>query len=307
MPTGVVLLPNPQAANLVDDAVAQAKRAFAAGVRQVWLGQLFDVDSLALSALIGAAVPGLGVGTNAIPINPRHPLLVASLAQTAQAAAHGKFSLGLALGGHEYERRAFGVSQTNIVQRLREHLTVLRAVLDEGSVDFHGSEISAAPEQSVRVPGGTPIPLYVAAMGPKALEVAGELSDGTLPFLAGPRTIAEFIEPTIAKAAADAGRPKPRIIASVPVLVSDDADAARAEAAERLAFYETIPSYQKVIAREDVASAADLAAVGTPHVVARKLSSYRDAGATDLVLSPIRRDDKALQDIWDIARNIDAT
>jgi F420-dependent oxidoreductase-like protein len=307
MPTGVVLLPNPQAANLVDDAVAQAKRAFAAGIRQVWLGQLFDVDSLALSALIGAAVPGLGVGTNAIPINPRHPLLVTSLAQTAQAAAHGKFSLGLALGGHEYERRAFGVSQTNIVQRLREHLTVLRAVLDEGSVDFHGSEISAAPEQSVRVPGGTPIPLYVAAMGPKALEVAGELSDGTLPFLAGPRTIAEFIEPTIAKAAADAGRPKPRIITSVPVLVSDDADAARAEAAERLAFYETIPSYQKVIAREEVASAADLAAVGTPEAVARKLSSYRDAGATDLVLSPIRRDDKALQDIWDIARNIDAT
>jgi F420-dependent oxidoreductase-like protein len=307
MPTGVVLLPNPEAANLVDDAVAQAKRAFAAGIRQVWLGQLFDVDSLALSALIGAAVPGLGVGTNAIPINPRHPLLVASLAQTAQAAAHGKFSLGLALGGHEYERRAFGVSQTNIVQRLREHLTVLRAVLDEGSVDFHGSEISAAPEQSVRVPGGTPIPLYVAAMGPKALEVAGELSDGTLPFLAGPRTIAEFIEPTIAKAAADAGRPKPRIITSVPVLVSDDADAARAEAAERLAFYETIPSYQKVIAREEVASAADLAAVGTPEAVARKLSSYRDAGATDLVLSPIRRDDKALQDIWDIARNIDAT
>ena len=307
MPTGVVLLPNPQAANLVDDAVAQAKRAFAAGVRQVWLGQLFDVDSLALSALIGAAVPGLGVGTNAIPINPRHPLLVASLAQTAQAAAHGKFSLGLALGGHEYERRAFGVSQTNIVQRLREHLTVLRAVLDEGSVDFHGREISAAPEQSVRVPGGTPIPLYVAAMGPKALEVAGDLSDGTLPFLAGPRTIAEFIEPTIAKAAADAGRPKPRIITSVPVLVSDDADAARAEAAERLAFYETIPSYQKVIAREEVASAADLAAVGTPEAVARKLSSYRDAGATDLVLSPIRRDDKALQDIWDIARNIDAT
>ena len=65
-------------------------------------------------------------------------------------------------------------------------------------------------------------------MGPKALQVTGELADGTLPYLAGPRTIAEFIEPTIAKAAADAGRPKPRIIAAVPVLVSDDVDAARA-------------------------------------------------------------------------------
>lgn len=307
MPTGVVLFPSPHAANAVDDVVSQAKRAHALGVRQAWLGQLFDVDSMALSALIGAAVPGLGIGTNAIPINPRHPLLVASLAQTAQAAAHGSFSLGIALGGHEYERRAFGISQTNIVRRLREHLTVLRAVLDDGAVDFHGSEISAAPQQPVRVPGGTPIPLYVAAMGPKALQVTGELADGTLLYLAGPRTIAEFIEPTIGKAAAEAGRPQPRIIASVPVLVSDDVDAGRTEAAERLAFYETIPSYQKVLAREGVDGAADLAAIGTPDAVARQLAAYRDAGATDLVLSPIRRDEASLEAIWAIAGNIDAT
>jgi F420-dependent oxidoreductase-like protein len=305
MPTGVVVAANPQAANAVDDAVAQADRAYAAGVRQVWLGQLFDVDSLALAALIGAAVPGLGVGTYAIPINPRHPLIVASLAQTAQAAAHGNFSLGLALGGHEPERRAFGISPNNTVRRLREHLTVLRSVFVDGAVDFHGTDISAAPELPVRVAGGTPIPVYVAAMGPKALQVTGEFADGTLPFLAGPRTIAEFIEPTLSKAAADAGRPTPQIIAAVPVLVSDDADTARAEAAEQLAFYETIPSYQKVIAREGVTGAADLAAIGTPDAVARRLTSYRDAGASDLVLSPIRRDEAALRDIWEIARNID--
>lgn len=89
-------------------------------------------------------------------------------------------------------------------------------------------------------------------MGPKALAVTGELAGGTVPFLAGPRTIAEFIEPTIARAsesflcpissAAEAGRPKPRIIPAVPVLVSDDVAAARDHAAQRLAFYETIPS-----------------------------------------------------------------
>ena len=68
-------------------------------------------------------------------------------------------------------------------------------------------------------------------MGPKALRVTGELADGTLPYLAGPRTIAEFIEPTISNAAADAGRRKPRIIAVVPALVSDDVDAAHGFAA----------------------------------------------------------------------------
>jgi F420-dependent oxidoreductase-like protein len=304
MPTGVVLFSSPQAANAVDDMIAQARRAHASGVKQVWLGQLFDMDSIALAAVIGAAVPGLGVGTNAVPINPRHPLIVASLAQTAQAAAHGNFSLGVALGAHEFERRAFGISPVNTVQRLREHLTVVRSVLEDGAVDFHGNEITAAPELPVRVPGGTPIPLYVAAMGPKALQITGELADGTLLFLAGPRTIAEFVEPAIGKAAADAGRPRPRIIASVPVLVSDDVDAGRAEAVEQLAFYEAIPSYQKVLAREGVTRAGELAVIGTPDSVVRQLESYRDAGATDLVLSPVRRDGAALQDIWDIAASV---
>jgi F420-dependent oxidoreductase-like protein len=301
MPTGVVVFPSPQATNTVDDVIAQAKGAQSRGVEQIWLGQLFDLDSIALAGVIGAAVPGLGVGTNAVPINPRHPLIVAATAQTAQAAAHGNFSLGLALGGHRYERTAFGISPANTVQRLREHLTVLHSVFEDGAVNFHGHEFTAAPELPVRVPGGTPIPIYVAAMGPKALQVTGELADGTLLFLAGPRNIAEFVEPAIGKAAAEAGRPRPRIIASVPVLVSDDVDAARAEAVEQLEFYEAVASYQKVLAREGVTRAGELAVTGTPESIVRQLESYRDAGATDLVLSPVRRDGAALQEIWDIA------
>jgi F420-dependent oxidoreductase-like protein len=305
MPTGIVLFPNPQAVNVVDDAIAQARRAYDVGVRQVWLAQQFDHDAIALAALIGAAVPGLGVGTSVVPINPRHPLIVASLAQTAQAASHGNFSLGLGLGAHEPERQAFGSSWPNTIERLREHLTVLRSIFDTGAVDFTGGEISAHPGWPVRVAGGTPVPIYVAAMGPKALQVTGELADGTLPFIAGPRAIAEFIEPTIAKAAADAGRPKPRVIASVPVLVSDDVDAARAVAAQHLAFYAAIPSYQKVIAREGVGSIADLAVVGPPESVARQLRSYLDAGATDVVLSAIDRTDPAQAEaLWAVAASL---
>jgi F420-dependent oxidoreductase-like protein len=176
---------------------------------------------------------------------------------------------------------------------------VLRSIIDTGVVDFTGDQISASPAWPVRLAGGTPIPVYVAAMGPKALRVTGELADGTLPYLAGPRTIAGFIEPTVAKAAADAGRPKPKIIAAVPVLVSDDVDAARAFATQRLSFYETIPSYQKVIAREGLASTADLAAIGPAESVRRQLQRYVDAGATDVVLSPLDREDVvAAEEIW---------
>lgn len=304
MPTGVVLHRSATADNAVDDVIGQARQAFAAGVRQIWLAQQFDHDAISLAGLVGAAVPGLGVGTFVVPINPRHPLIVSTLAQTAQAASHGNFSLGLGLGAHAPEHQAFGTSWPNNVGRLREHLTVLRSIFDTGEVSFHGAELTAAPEWPVALPGGTPIPLYVAAMGPKALQVTGELADGTLPYLAGPRTIAEFIAPTIRKAAADAGRAEPRVIAAVPVLVTDDVDAGRTFAADALSFYTTIPSYQKVIAREGVGDVAELAAVGTADAVRANLQRYRDAGATDLVLTPLRGVDADRQRLWEVAASL---
>jgi F420-dependent oxidoreductase-like protein len=304
MPTGVVLTPDRTAENIVDNAVSQAKAAFDAGVRQVWLAQRFDFDAIALAGLVGAAVPGLGVGTSVVPINPRQPLTLVSAAQTAQAAAHGNFSLGLGLGAPAIESQAFGVSWDKPIRRLREYLTVLRSVLYDGKADFHGQEVTASPEWPVDVPGGAPLPVYVAAMGPQALRVTGELADGTLPYLAGPRTIGDFIVPTIAKAAADAGRPQPRIIAIVPVVIDDDADAARSLAAEELAFYATVPSYQAVIEREGVSGVADLAVVGSAESVSRALLAYRDAGATDIVLTTLRTKQDELQAIWSIAASL---
>jgi F420-dependent oxidoreductase-like protein len=304
MPTGVVLHRSENAENAVDDFIDQARQAFAAGVRQIWVAQQFDHDAISVAGLIGSAVPGLGVGTFVVPINPRHPLIVATMAQTAQAASHGNFSLGLGLGAHAPEAQAFGSSWPNTVERLREHLQILRSIIDTGAVDFHGAELTAAPEWPVALPGGRPIPVYVAAMGPKALRVTGELADGTLPYLAGPRTIEEFIVPTINEAAAAAGRPVPKVIAAAPVLVTDDVDAGRAAAAEALGFYATIPSYQKVIAREGVDSLADLAAVGHPDAVRAQLQRYRDAGATDLVLSPLRGVAEDRERLWEVAASI---
>lgn len=302
MPTGVVLDPDRGAVNHVAAAINQARRAYSAGVRQLWIAQQFDHDAISLAGYVGAAVPGLSVGTFVVPINPRHPLIVASLAQTAQAATGGNFSLGLGLGAHSPEQAAFGTTWPNTIGRLREHLQVLRSILDTGAVDFHGEEFTAAPQWPVTLAGGAPLPIYVAAMGPKALRVTGELADGTLPYLAGPRTLEEFIVPTIAAAAADAGRPAPKVIAAVPVLVTDDIDEGRARAAAALEFYTAIPSYARVIEREGVDSILELAAVGNAAEVTAQLRRYRSAGATDIVLSPLARTGiAALEPIWEVA------
>ena len=126
------------------------------------------------------------------------------------------------------------------------------------------------------------MPLLVAAMGPQALAVAGELADGTIPFLAGPRVLEQEIVRTIAGAAASAGRRPPRIAPAVLAVVTDDVDRVRAAAQDALAFYERIPSYRAVMEREGVAHAVDLAAIGDARHVSAVLRRYFDAGATEL-------------------------
>jgi F420-dependent oxidoreductase-like protein len=305
MAAGALLELNPNVANAVDEAIATARHAFVAGVRQFWVPQFYDFDAISLAGIIGAAVPGLGVGTAAVPINPRHPLTLSYAAQTAQAAAHGNFSLGLGLGAHSVEQHSFGMAAVNTIQRLREHLTVLTSIQADGAVKFRGEQITAiSPSFPVVLAGGVPYPIYVAAMGPRALQVTGELADGTLPYLAGPRTIEEFIAPTISKVAADAGRPRPRIIAMVPVAVTDDVDTARDEAAGKLASYDTVRCYRTVMDREGVAGAADLAVIGSALSVSRRLRTYVDAGATDLVLSSISTESVAMHRLWSVAANL---
>jgi alkanesulfonate monooxygenase SsuD/methylene tetrahydromethanopterin reductase-like flavin-dependent oxidoreductase (luciferase family) len=127
--------------------------------------------------------------------------------------------------------------------------------------------------------------LLVAAMGPQALKVSGELADGILPYLAGPRALADHIVPALTAAAEAAGRPAPRIVAIVPGVVTDDVDAVRAKATENLAFYEQFPSYARVIELSGGRRAADVAVIGDEKTVEAEIRRYRDAGATEVVFA----------------------
>ncbi|WP_431911117.1 TIGR03564 family F420-dependent LLM class oxidoreductase [Amycolatopsis thermoflava] len=274
------------AANLVDRTVELAREAARDGVHTLWFGQAVDYDAFQPASLAGRAEPGIHVGTSTVPMYPRHPLLVAAAAKTAQAATAGRFRLGIGLGARTLLEPQFGVPYPPQIRHLREYLAALRPLLDGDDAPFEGETLVSRPAAPVAVVGSAPrIPILAAAMGPKALAVAGALADGTAPYLAGPRTIAERIAPVIREAAAAAGRPEPRIVAGVPVVVTDDAAAARARAAESLGFYDNIPSYRKIVAAEGLSSAADLLMAGDEDTVAAALSRYLDAGATELMLS----------------------
>ncbi|MFF1920819.1 LLM class F420-dependent oxidoreductase [Streptomyces sp. NPDC058221] len=272
--------------NQIDTSVRLAAEAAAAGLRSAWFGQTFGADSPQLAALVGREVPGIDVGTSAIPVFGRHPLIVSSQAQTAQAATHGRYHLGLALGTRLLTEGGFGLPYERPIARLREFLTALRQLTETGAADFHGELLTAATPVPARVPGAEAgVPLLVAAMGPQALRVSGELADGILPYLAGPRALAEHIVPAVTAAAESAGRPAPRIVALVHGVVTSDPDAARATATEQLAFYEQIPSYARVVELSGGKRAADVAVIGDERAVAAEVQRYRDAGATEVVFS----------------------
>lgn len=277
----------------IDSTVRLAREARDAGLHSAWFGQTFAYDSPSLAAIVGREVPGLQVGTSAVPVFGRHPLLVSSQAQTAQAATGGRYHLGLALGTPHLTETAFGIPYQRPIGLLREFLTALRPLLETGSADFHGELLTATTPYSAAVPGARPtVPVLVAAMGPQALRVSGELADGILPFLAGPRALAEHIVPAVTDAAAAAGRPAPRIVALVPGVVTarDDVDAVREKAAEALALYERIPSYRRAIEASGATRAAEIAVIGDEEAVAAEVRRHREAGATEVVFTATELD-----------------
>jgi F420-dependent oxidoreductase-like protein len=284
MTIGLTLSPS-ASKNAVDHYVEVASMAADAGVGAIWIGQFFDVDALSIAALIGRAVPDVAVGTAVVPVYPRHPLVVAAQALTAQAASHGRFQLGLGLGSPPLIERAYGTQVVRPIRYAREYLTALRAALETGEVDLHGETITAVAPMPIVVPGAEAPPILFASVGKQSLRLAGELADGTFPYLASPATLAESIVPTISAAAAAAGRPAPRVVMVVPAVVTSDVDGVRDRAAAHMAFYDDVPAAQFSVQREGAAHAHELAVIGDEETVAAAIERYFEAGATEVSIA----------------------
>ncbi|MEU4526563.1 TIGR03564 family F420-dependent LLM class oxidoreductase [Amycolatopsis sp. NPDC024027] len=286
---GVILTPAADVGggldNVVDTLIRKTREAAEAGLSSAWFSQLFDHDAITAAAIVGREVPGIAIGSGVVPLWPRHPLTIAAQAQTAQAATGGRFTLGVGLGAKSMMEPAFGPGWDRPIRRLRESLTVFRQAFSGEQVGFAGEVITAQPVMPTAVAGGGGVPVVVAAVGSQALRVVGELADAAMPFLAGPRALAEHIIPDVAKGAAAAGRAVPRIIAAVPAIVTDDAETVRDIANQGFWYYPDLPSYQRLFAAEGVTHPAEVCLIGTEDEVAAGIRRYFDAGADAVVLS----------------------
>ncbi len=267
--------------------VNQVRSLAGAGIRTVWFPQLLGMDALTAIALAGAEVPEVRFGTAVVPTWPRHPMALAGQALTTQAALDGRLVLGVGLSHQLVVEGMMGIPFERPARHMREYLTVLGALVRDGTVDFTGETLRVNTMTGpFAVPGASPFPILVAALGPAMLRIAGELSEGTLTWMGGRSVVADRIVPTITAAAAAAGRPAPSVVVGLPVCVTADVDAARERAARQYAMYGNLPSYRRLLDEEKADGPADVAVVGDEEAVAAQIRGFLDAGGTGFLAGP---------------------
>jgi 5,10-methylenetetrahydromethanopterin reductase len=263
------------------DIVAHAAQAEADGFSTYWVAQLAVPDALTVLAVAGQQTSRIELGTAVIATWPRHPLMLAAQALTTSELTQGRLILGIGLAHKATIEETLRIPFARPARHMEEYLAVLLPALRDRRVAFDG-DIWSGHADAVGGPPDVPAPsVMLAAMGPRMLQMAGAQTDGNILWLSGPRTIETLIAPALTTAAEASGRLPPRIVASVPVCVTNDPDGVRELIAGFLSGYNDLPSYRGVMDVEGVDGPAGVSLVGDEATVRAGLQRFADAGTTD--------------------------
>jgi F420-dependent oxidoreductase-like protein len=283
-------------------AVELARRAEALGYESVWVTHGLGRDSFLVLAAYGAATTRLGLGVGVLPIYPRHPVATAQAALTLSEMTGGRFILGIGVSHRETMEAMLGLPLRAPLGVMREYVAVLRGALASGA-DFAGEHYKV--RWSLALPRRpAPPPVYLAALSPKMLELAGEIADGAVLWLCPPAYVRDVAVPALARGRARAGKALDgfEIVAAVPLALSDDAAAARRAFRDELARYLALPFYRAMLEASGLgegvrafdrdaavgdALADALGAVGDAARARAYVAAYRAAGATLPAVRPI--------------------
>jgi F420-dependent oxidoreductase-like protein len=268
----------------------EVRRAADDGFASAWISNIFGLEALTALAVAGRDVPGIELGTAVIPTYPRHPAVLAQQALTASLALDGRLALGIGLSHEIVIKDMYGYSFDRPARHMREYLSVLLPLLDGQTADVAGETVQA--HIGLSVPRAGRVPVLLAAMAPRMLELAGGRTDGTVLWMTGPATVRDHSVPSITAAAAAAGRPSPRVVCVLPVCVTDDIPAARAGAEKVFAIYGSLPSYRAMLDKEGAAGPGDVVIAGDEDAVTAQIMALADAGVTDFVAGEYARGDE---------------
>jgi F420-dependent oxidoreductase-like protein len=242
-------------------------------------------DPLTNIAVAGQSARSIEMGSAVACVYGTHPTAAAETALTVNAALDGRFVFGVGTSHKHMIEGRFGGTFDKPIRQLREYLTILDSLFTTGAVDYTGETLSAHTELRIT---GVPRPqVLVAALSDQSLRVAGRLSDGVSATWCTYKLLSEYTIPMVSGAAAEAGRPAPRIVASMPISVNPDVEAARSLAADEYSLYGTrYTAYKAVFDRQGVPGVAPLVITGDEAAVVAELKRYAEVGVDDFCANP---------------------
>lgn len=286
-------------------AVERVRLAESLGYESCYVTHIAGRDSLTVLTLYATATDRIRLGTGVLPIFSRTPASCAQTAATIDEICGGRMTLGLGVSHKVTVENWFDSKIEKPVTQMREYAGIVRAILrgEESSAGtFFNSKFAF-----MGYPPRPELPLYIAALSPKMLQLAGEVADGVMLWLCNPDYIRDTVIPEVTKGREKAGKTIEGfdVVAAVPTAVSDDPDAARDAFRKDLIPYASLPFYRRMLdasgfgddlARFDDGMAAgdvpkalaglsdellgSLAGIGGPDDARAKVRDYTGAGAT---------------------------
>jgi F420-dependent oxidoreductase-like protein len=294
----------------LEDALERVKLAESLGYEAVYVTHVAGRESLTVLTVYAQATERIRIGTGVVPIYTRTPATMAQTAATIDEIAGGRLNLGLGVSHRPVVEGWHGQTIDRPVAEMREYVGIVRAILrgenppqgEKWQTGFHLAGIDTRPE----------LPIYIAALSPAMLRLAGEVADGVVLWLCNPRYIADVVVPEVTAGRERAGRSAASfdVVAAVPGAQTDDPAAAWGAMRKDLIPYFGLPFYRAMIERSgfgaDIeaydAAAGDFAAmqaaisdefleqltaVGDAGTVQAGIERYRAAGAISPCIGPI--------------------
>jgi F420-dependent oxidoreductase-like protein len=269
--------------------VEDVRRAEELGVAAVWSTQSGVMpDTMMLLSAAAMVTESIKLGTSIIPTWPRAPIFIAQQALALEALAPGRFRLGIGPSTPAAMGPLYGADYRKPLSHLREYLTVIRAFLHDGSVDFKGEFVSARARNRQPVD----LPVMASALSPGAFRLCGEAADGAISWMCPWDYLRDVALPALRDGAVSAGREPPPLVAHLPICLSDDYSAVRVATQDQVGAYGTFPVYQamfKTAGYGDTSAGfsdeliGDLVAYGSEDRILERLSQVRREGAAEVM------------------------
>ncbi len=275
-------------------AVEHMRAAEVAGVRQVWMNQTPTApDTLTVLAAAAVRTTTIRLGTAVVPTYPRHPLALAQQALALFDLAPERLRLGVGPSHLPIIEGVYGLPMPSPLAHLREYVTVLRAALWQGQVDYRGRFYQV----QVSMPRTPRTPILISALREKAFHLAGELADGAISWMCPVPYLLEKALPALQAGAAKSGRPAPPLVAHLPVALGQDRQAMRAVARQQLGAYGRLPFYVQMFAEAGFPVASDgtmsdalldsLVVFGDEATIAARLADLLAQGLDEVLVKPL--------------------